>query len=109
MQAASFEETIDLICLRDPRYHRDAYLFVREALDHTQKIMGRSNKDLAHHISGQELLAGIRSYALQQYGPMALTLLQEWGLQTCPDFGEIVFSMVENNLLAKTETDSRED
>ena len=40
---------------------------------------------------------------------MTLTVLEEWGIKCCEDFGEIVFNMVENKLLAKTEQDSRED
>ena len=34
-------------------------------------------------MTGQELLEGIRLYALERYGPMALMLLQEWGVQAC--------------------------
>ena len=60
-------------------------------------------------MTGQELLEGIRQYALQQYGPMAVTVLEEWGVTHCRDFGDIVFNMVESGLLAKTEKDSRDD
>ena len=110
MQAPSFEEAVDQILARDQRYHRDAYIFVREALDHTQKMVGKQpKKDEIRHVTGQELLGGIRDYALQQFGPMALTLLEEWGIRSCEDFGEIVFNMVEFKLLAKTNQDSRDD
>ena len=110
MQAASFEEAIEQIAVRDHRYHREAYFFLREALDHTQKMTGKPpKKNEVHHVSGQELLKGIREYALQQFGPMTLTVLDEWGVKCCEDFGEIVFNMVETKLLAKTEQDSRED
>ena len=60
-------------------------------------------------MTGQELLEGIRSFGLEQYGPMALTVFSEWGIRNCEDFGEIVFNMVENSLLAKTKKDSRDD
>jgi len=110
MQAASFEEAIEQIAAQDPRYHREAYCFLREALNHTQKMTGKlPKKNEIRHVSGQELLNGIREYALQQFGPMTLTVLHEWGIQCCMDFGEIVFNMVESKLLAKTEQDSRED
>ena len=110
MQAASFEEAIEQIAARDQRYHREAYFFLREALDHTQKMIGKvPKKNEVRHVSGQELLNGIREYALQQFGPMTLTVLEEWGIKCCMDFGEIVFNMVETKLLAKTEQDSRED
>jgi len=109
MQAANFEQTIDTILARDSRYQRDAYFFVREALDHTQKLLGRSGKEDIHHVSGQELLEGIRAFALQQYGPMVVTVFNEWGIRQCEDFGEIVFNMVETTILAKTDKDTRED
>ena len=110
MQAASFEEAIEQIAAQDLRYNREAYFFLREALDHTHKITGKPpKKNELRHVSGQELLKGIREYALQQFGPMTLTVLEEWGIRCCEDFGEIVFNMVENKLLAKTEQDSRED
>jgi len=110
MQAPSFEESVEQIAAGDPRYQRDAYFFVREALDHTQKRTGKAPaQDEVCHVSGQELLDGIRDYALQQFGPMTLSVLEAWGIQRCEDFGEIVFNMVETRLLAKTEQDSRED
>jgi uncharacterized repeat protein (TIGR04138 family) len=109
MQTVNFEEELEKILAKDTRYGRGAYLFVREALDHTQKMMGRPPRNEIRHVSGQQLLAGAREYALAQYGPMALTVLEEWGLRRCEDIGEIVFSMVETSLLAKTDQDSRED
>jgi uncharacterized repeat protein (TIGR04138 family) len=109
MHEATFEEGLDLILAKDSRYHRDAYLFVREALDHTQKTIVKENRGELRHVSGQELLGGIRDFALQQFGPMAMTVLDEWGIKRCEDFGEIVFNMVEISLLAKTEKDSRDD
>src|SRR5262245_47168534 len=74
--ATNCDEALDQIVLRDPRYHRDAYLFVREALDHTQKMLKTGKSQIRpdapeetvevkiRHVSGQELLAGIRDYAL---------------------------------------------
>jgi len=109
MHAANFEETVEKIATRDSRYAREAYYFVRDALDHTQKLLGRSGKEEIHHVTGQELLEGTRAYALQQYGPMVITVFHEWGIRHCEDFGEIVFNMVEASILAKTEKDTRED
>ena len=110
MQEVSFEEGFQKIHAKDPRYPRDAYLFVREALDHTQKIVARkADRNRPRHVTGQELLEGIREHALAQFGPMAKTVLEEWNIHACKDFGEIVFNMVEIQLLAKTETDTRED
>jgi uncharacterized repeat protein (TIGR04138 family) len=109
MHEVSFEEALDMIRAKDPRYARDAYLFIKDALDHTQKVIGKKNRGRVRHVTGQELLEGIREYALNQYGPMAMMLFLEWGIKDCRDFGEMVFNMVDIGWLAKTETDSRAD
>ena len=109
MQEVNFDEAVDLILAKDERFHRDAYGFMREALDFTQKLIGKENLGKVRHVTGRELLDGLRQYALQQFGPMTTTVFEEWGIHNCRDFGEIVFNMVENGLLAKTEKDSRED
>src|SRR6185369_4538979 len=105
MHEISFEETLEAIVAKDPRFHRDTYLFVRDALDHTRKLVekqvqeGRIRDVIGHHVTGQELLAGIREHALMQFGPMVITVFEEWGIKNCQDFGEIVFNMVEIGLL----------
>jgi uncharacterized repeat protein (TIGR04138 family) len=109
MQEINFDETVEIILSRDTRYRREGYTFVREALDFTQKLIVKENRGQIRHVRGQELLEGIRQYALQQFGPMVVTVFAEWGIRNCRDFGEIVFNMVETGLLAKTEHDSRED
>jgi uncharacterized repeat protein (TIGR04138 family) len=110
MQITKFDEALEAILKQDRRYDRDAYLFVKDALDHTQKLKGKPAKsEQPRHVSGQELLEGIRVYGLNQYGPMVSTVLEAWGVHSSADFGEIVFNMVEHALLSKTEKDSRED
>ncbi len=109
MQEINFDDTVEGILARDPRYAREAYTFVREALDFTQKLIVRENRGQIRHVSGQELLDGIRQFALQQFGPMSVTVFEEWGIRNCRDFGDIVFNMVETSLLAKTDRDTRED
>ena len=109
MQEVTFEESLVRIQAKDPRYHREAYLFVREALDHTQKTIGKDARGRIRHVTGQELLSGIREFALQQFGPMAKTVLEEWGIHCGADFGEIVFNMIEVGWLAKTSKDRRAD
>ena len=109
MQPINSDEILDKILTSDSRYHRDAYLFVRESLDHTQKLITKPAKNEIRHVTGKELLEGIREYGLAQFGPMVLTVFNEWGIHRCEDFGEIVFNMVEHKLLSKTEADTRND
>ncbi len=110
MPQKNFNEVLDLVLEEDPRYQRGAYFFLRQALDYTikaNKLDTRAKRE--SHISGQELLKGIRDYALDQYGPMAKTVFDEWGVKSCSDFGEIVFNLVDKGILGKTEEDSRKD
>jgi len=100
----NFYQAINEICGRDPRYKPDSYEFVMQALNFTQKEFKKEG-----HISGQELLEGIRKFALEQYGPMAKTVLQHWGITRTSDFGNIVFNMIGQKLLSKTENDTLDD
>lgn len=74
-----------------------------------QRLAEASPDAEPRHIKGQELLEGLRDYALDRYGPLAWVLLQDWGVRRCEDFGEIVFNLVDCGALGKTEDDSRED
>jgi uncharacterized repeat protein (TIGR04138 family) len=109
MQEINFDEVVTQILEKDERYNRDAYLFLREGLDFTQKLISKENRGATRHVTGQELIDGLRQFALQEFGPMAKTVLEEWGITQCRDFGCIVFNMVEIGLLAKTDKDSHDD
>jgi uncharacterized repeat protein (TIGR04138 family) len=104
MKNPNTEELLQGILTRDPRYTGDAYVFVRAGLDYTVRRLKNPR-----HVSGQELLDGIREFALMEFGPMTKTVLNEWGIQRTEDVGEIVFNMVETGLLGKTDKDSRAD
>ena len=105
-----FNEVINAIRKEDPRYARGAYYFLRQALDFSINKM-RKQGELAqsNHLTGQQLLEGIRLFALDQYGPMARVVLEYWGIKNCRDFGNIVFNLVEFQVLGKTDEDSPED
>jgi uncharacterized repeat protein (TIGR04138 family) len=100
---------------KDPRYPYEAYEFVFAALHHTQKMLDRippaegGIPSERHHVSGGELLQGIRDLALREFGLMARTVFHLWGIDKTDDFGEIVFNLVEAKLMSKTEDDVRED
>jgi uncharacterized repeat protein (TIGR04138 family) len=103
-KAKGFFEIVETLCDRDPRYKADSYEFVMQALQFTQKKLKRPG-----HVSGRELLDGIRQYALKTYGPMARTVLEYWGIRTTEDFGNIVFNMIAVKLFSKTEDDTIDD
>ena len=112
MQDPDFSEIVELICKEDPRYDRKAYEFIRLGLDHTVKELKKkegTRSMRSRHVSGPELLEGLRIYSLDQFGPLAKTVLNSWGIQRCTDFGEIVFNLIEYNVFSKTDSDRRED
>jgi uncharacterized repeat protein (TIGR04138 family) len=112
MQDVEFSEIVDLICREDPRFDRRAYTFIRQALDHTVKELRKRQPERtsrSQHVTGAELLAGIRDFALEQYGPLTKTVLNSWGLTRCSDFGDLVFNLIDYNVFSKTDSDRRED
>ena len=104
MKTQHITDLLAPILTRDRWYTAQAYLFVREGLDHTVRKLEKPR-----HVSGQELLEGMREYALEQFGPVTKRVLSEWGINECLDFGNIVFNLVNAGLLGKTEEDSLED
>ncbi|MBL9186138.1 MAG: hypothetical protein JNK23_01535 [Opitutaceae bacterium] len=112
MPQPDFSDIVALICKEDPRFDRRAYDFVRLGLDHTVKEIRRKDATrtgAARHVNGPELLDGLRVYALDQYGPLAKTVLNAWGVKRCRDFGDIVFNLIEHNVFSKTDNDRPED
>jgi uncharacterized repeat protein (TIGR04138 family) len=104
------------IVRRDPRYAYEAYEFLFAALNHTQKKLKRvpPESEVGHpspqyHVSGRELAEGIRDLALREFGLMARTVFRMWGINRTDDFGAIVFNLVEEGLMSKTDQDSRDD
>ncbi|MBL8964304.1 MAG: hypothetical protein KF787_07755 [Phycisphaeraceae bacterium] len=89
----------------------DAFEFVRQGLSHTvQTIHGDvCGDDETRNVTGQQLCLGLREYAIKQYGLLARTVLERWGITRTDDFGRIVFAMVEIGLMRKTEDDRMED
>jgi len=109
MKKVGFDEALVQILKEDSRYPVEAYLFVREALDFTSKMLKKPARGPQRHVTAANLLDGIRQYALREYGPMAMTVFEYWGIRQCADFGRIVFNLVNKNILRKTENDSIRD
>lgn len=114
---------------RDRRYKLQAYVFVYEALEYAHRVLrmgrpGRSERPVEEgmelppaseaepaeqHLTGQELCEAIRRYALDQFGYMAKTVFNQWGVYSTSDFGEIVYNLISIGKMSKTPEDRRED
>ena len=109
----------------DRRYRFEAYVFIFEALHYAQEVMQmgaetpseplpeKESEDEQQaperHVTGQELCEALRRYALEQYGYMAKTVLNSWGIHRTNDFGEIVFNLIRTGQMRKTPSDTRVD
>ncbi len=109
MQPAQFESAVDNILRRDSRFDPQAYLFLKDSLDFTLKRAAETNSGRARHVSGSELLEGFRDLALEEFGPMASTLMELWGLTETRNVGEMVFHLIEEQMFGKQDSDNLED
>lgn len=91
-------------------YPPEAYEFVRQGLAHTSQIVhGEKDPGENRHVSGQQLCLGLKDYAIKQYGLLARTVLGRWNIHRTDDFGRIVFGMIDQGLMRKTDEDTIDD
>lgn len=106
----AIEEQIRMLALKDGRFSPEAFRFLFESLPHAMRLAGKENAEGAErHVSGQEVLAGMRAYARQLFGPLAGAVWRSWGVRQTLDWGRIVFLLVENGMLNRQDSDSVED
>ncbi len=93
-------------------YPIEAFAFVREGLNYAVEAVHDDPESLPEderHISGQQLCMGLRDMAITKYGLLAPVVFEHWGVTETVHFGEIVFSLVRNGLMSKTDEDRLED
>ncbi len=102
-------QALDELLTADSRYSREAYLFLKEALEFTIKQKRKTRSSEERHVTPVELMDGVRLYALREYGPMVPTVFECWGVKNCGDVGEMVFNLIRFGVFGKNETDTIED
>jgi uncharacterized repeat protein (TIGR04138 family) len=102
----SFNEVVEQMIERDPRYGKEAYIFLKEALEFTIKQKKRGKTESGSHVNAGELLDGFRQLSLKEFGPMVMTVLEYWGVRTSSDVGQMVFNLIGAGVFGKTESDS---
>jgi uncharacterized repeat protein (TIGR04138 family) len=104
------KKSIEQIAGEDGRYCRGALQFVFEGLGKTIEKIRQDTEDLEErHISGDKLAIGLGDMAQERWGRLAKVVLNEWGLHTTRDFGEIVYLMITNEWMRAQEDDEIED
>jgi len=105
----TMDQAIAKLREQNSKYTPGAYHFIRRALDHSLRKLKREDADRPAHVTGKELLEGFRELALAEYGPLAKTVLEDWGITKCAEVGEIVFQLVGMGVLGKNENDKLDD
>src|ERR1700704_2761936 len=108
MQTIGFQEALERLFAIDSRYHPEAYVFLRDALEATLKRRKKTRKEVSPHVGAAELLDGFRLHALQEFGPMAITVFGYWGVHSSEDIGSMVFNLVQVGVFGKTDEDTPE-
>jgi uncharacterized repeat protein (TIGR04138 family) len=111
----NFDPKLAAVVRDDPRYAYEAYEFIFDAIQMTQRVMGKEplregeTVQKRHHVSGPELLEGVRQMALAEFGMLAKTVFRVWGVKQTDDWGNIVFNLIEADLMNKTSEDRLDD
>jgi len=109
MKVSGFHEAVSAIVAENPQFHPEGYHFLRDSLESALKKRSKAKQSPASpHISSAELLESFRKLALKEFGPMAPTVLEYWGMRSCRDIGRMVFHLVEAGVLGRTEEDTIE-
>ena len=102
LQEINYEADFSDILENDKRYSPRAYAFVCALFE---ALSGEEQRQR----TASEILEAFRETALDEFGPMAFTVLSEWGLKSCTDIGEIVWNLVDSGRLGKSDSDDRAD
>lgn len=97
------------------RYPIEAYQFVLHGLKRAAMTVHgplqkcRTARTRPRHVTGAQLCEALRNLAVDRWGPLAIDVLRRWGIRRTRDFGEIVFTLVDHQLLGRQPSDQIED
>ena len=104
------EDPVRSLALRDGRYSPEAFRFLFESLQYAIRIAGKEEAEGAQrHVTGQEVLRGMRKYAQHLFGPLAAQVWRAWGVHETLDWGRVVFLLVDEGMLNRQDTDTIDD
>lgn len=108
MLPVHFDKAVRQILAKDPRFEKEAFEFLKQALDYTVEENEKDDSK-GQHVTAAQLLIGFRDLALKEYGPMAATLLEDWGITSCSDIGDMVFLLIDEGMFGRQDSDQRSD
>ena len=102
MEEIDFEsDAFEDIVAKDSRYDARAYALL---LDVVHGLSGEDDR----HVSGGDIMDEFKERVLDQYGPMAYTVLTEWGVRSTEDIGEMMFNLTEARRVRQDDDDTPE-
>lgn len=108
MNEQSFEDAVGRLCETGGDYDAEAYYFLREGLDRAVRKAAESDPE-RRHVSGRELCEALRDHALEEFGPLALLVLTQWGLYETADFGRMVYALINEGVFGRNPDDKPSD
>ena len=105
MNPDKIRQIVNDITLKDRRFKEDAYYFLNEAVIFSAEYFSKPDFGADRHLSGPELLDGIREFTLSEFGPMSMTVLKNWGIHTTLDIGHVIFNLIDAGVLSASPQD----
>ena len=105
MNPDQIRKVVNDIVLKDRRFKEDAYYFLNEAVIFSAEYFSKPEFGNDRHLSGPELLDGIKEFTLSEFGPMSMTVLKRWGLKTTLDIGHVIFNLIDAKILSASPED----
>jgi uncharacterized repeat protein (TIGR04138 family) len=99
-----FEELL----ARDPRFSKDAYAVVQDAIKWAEAEHTKPDHSL-RHVTARQILEALRDMARQECGGGARDCLAALGIKSSDDVGEIVYNLASIGAIATAANDSRTD
>lgn len=96
--------TLTEVAIENPRYRREAYLFVLNGIQWSFEQLGRRR-----HLTGEEFTELLVAYARSQFGDFAPLVFREWGIYQTLDLGRIVYRLIDLGLMSRRDEDCLDD
>jgi len=109
--------TMEEVIRSDGRYPIEAFAFLHDALSHAvgevhgadAQVSTDPQTEPSRHVTGAQLCHAMRDLAIERWGRLARPVLSKWNIRATIDLGNMVYLLVDNSFMRKTEEDSIED
>ncbi len=108
MNNIPLQKQIAKIIKKDATYPESAYEFMTEVVHFATQNQPK-DQNLSRHVGARKIVQNTVIYALQEYGYFAKEVLVQLNILNAKDIGNIIFNLIEVELLHQSEEDSLDD